>query len=78
VYYPIATLPAWLHPLSWCLPSAPVFEGMRAVLFQGVFRADLLLHAVLLNTVWMAIAVVVFVILFRSARNRGLLLQVGE
>ena len=78
VYYPIATLPAWLQPLSWCLPSAPVFEGMRAVLFEHTLRADLLLHAVLLNVVWMAIAVVVFVILFRSARNRGLLLQVGE
>jgi ABC-2 type transport system permease protein len=78
VYYPIATLPAWLQPLSWCLPSAPIFEGMRAVLFDGVLRADLLLYAVLLNLVWMALAVLVFVILFRSARDRGLLLQVGE
>ena len=60
------------------LPSAPVFEGMRAVLFDGALRADLLLDAVLLNVVWMAVAIVVFVILFRSARNRGLLLQVGE
>ena len=59
------------------LPSAPVFEGMRAVLFDGVLRADSC-YAVLLNVVWMAVAIVVFVILFRSARNRGLLLQVGE
>ena len=78
VYYPIATLPAWLQPISWCLPSAPVFEGMRAVLFENTLRADLLLQAVLLNLIWMVIAVIVFVILFRSARNRGLLLQVGE
>ena len=78
MYYPIATLPAWLQLVSWCLPSAPVFEGMRAVLFEHTLRADLLLHAVLLNLVWMAVAIVVFVILFRSARNRGLLLQVGE
>jgi ABC-2 type transport system permease protein len=78
VYYPIATLPAWLQPLSWCLPSAPVFEGMRAVLFEHTLRTDLLLHAALLNVIWMAVATVVFVILFRSARNRGLLLQVGE
>ena len=78
VYYPITTLPAWLQPVSWCLPSAPIFEGMRAVLFSNVFRTDLLLHAILLNLAWMALAVVVFLLLFRSARNRGLLLQVGE
>jgi ABC-2 type transport system permease protein len=78
VYYPIATLPAWLQPLSWCLPSAPIFEGMRAVLFEGILRTDLLLYAVALNVVWMALAVLVFVILFRSARDRGLLLQIGE
>jgi ABC-2 type transport system permease protein len=78
VYYPIAVLPDWLQPISWCLPSAPIFEGMRAVLFDGVLRVDLLLHAMLLNVVWMAVAVLVFVLLFRSARDRGLLLQVGE
>jgi ABC-2 type transport system permease protein len=55
-----------------------VFEGMRAVLFEHTLRTDLLLHAALLNVIWMAVATVVFVILFRSARNRGLLLQVGE
>ena len=78
VYYPIATLPTWLQPLAWTLPSAPIFEGMRAVLFENVFRTDLLLKATLLNLAWMAVAAVVFLLLFRSARNRGLLLQVGE
>jgi ABC-2 type transport system permease protein len=78
VYYPIATLPVWLQPLAWLLPSAPTFEGMRAVLLDDTFRADLLVHAVFLNIAWMALAVVVFLALFRSARNRGLLLQVGE
>jgi ABC-2 type transport system permease protein len=78
VYYPIATLPAWLHPISWCLPPAPIFEGMRALLFDGIFRTDLLALAVLLNLAWMALAALVFLLLFRSARNRGLLLQVGE
>jgi ABC-2 type transport system permease protein len=78
VYYPIAILPTWLQPVAWCLPSAPIFEGMRAVLFDGALRLDLLLHAMLLNALWMAFAVVVFVMLFRAARNRGLLLQIGE
>ena len=30
VYYPIAVLPAWLQAIAWALPSAHVFEGMRA------------------------------------------------
>ena len=78
VYYPVATLPAWLQPVSWCLPPAPIFEGMRALLFDGSFRADLLAHAILLNLAWMALAVAVYFLLFRSARARGLLLQIGE
>jgi ABC-2 type transport system permease protein len=78
VYYPIATLPAWLQPLSWTLPTAPIFEGMRTLLFDHTFRLDLLAHAVLLNLAWMALAICVFLLLFRSARDRGLLLQVGE
>ena len=78
VFYPLEVLPGWVQTISWCLPSAPVFEGMRAVLFEGTLRMDLLLHAVLLNLLWMGIAVAVFITLFRSARARGLLLQVGE
>jgi len=34
VFYPVATLPAWLQPVSWALPSAHVFEGMRALMVQ--------------------------------------------
>jgi ABC-2 type transport system permease protein len=78
VYDPIATLPSWLQPLCWCLPSAPVFEGMRALILDHTFRADLLLHAALLNLAWLTLAASVFLLLFRSARARGLLLQVGE
>src|ERR1700693_3805295 len=38
VYYPIAVLPGWLQAVAWSLPSAHVFEGMRTVLLDGVFR----------------------------------------
>lgn len=78
VFYPVATLPAFLQPLAWLLPSAWVFEGMRAVLLKGRFDAVLLAGAFLADLVWLAIAAVVFVVLLRQARDRGLLLQVGE
>ena len=44
VYYPVATLPGWLQPAAWVLPPTYVFEGMRALLIDQVFRADLMLR----------------------------------
>lgn len=78
VYYPIDTLPVPLQAVAWLLPSAPVFEGMRAVLVENRFDAGLLLWALGLLALWIAAAGLTFVLLFRSARRRGLLLQIGE
>ena len=78
VYYPISILPHWLQPVAWALPSSYVFEGMRAVLFQHVFRTDLLWHAAALNALYLAIGAAVFLLFFGIVRRRGLLLQMGE
>jgi ABC-2 type transport system permease protein len=78
IYYPVTTLPVWLRPLAWALPSTYVFEGMRAVLFGGTFRADYFLSAIGLDLVYLALGAAVFFIAFRDARRRGALLQMGE
>jgi ABC-2 type transport system permease protein len=78
VYYPIDTLPVWLQYVAAGLPSSHVFEGMRAVLFDHVFRVDLLLHAALLNVVYLAAGFASFLAFFKIARVRGQLLHVGE
>jgi ABC-2 type transport system permease protein len=78
VYYPVAALPAWLHPVSWALPSTYVFEGMRAVLVDHTFRADLMAGAFALDVVYIALGICAYLYSFRVARRRGLLLQVGE
>ena len=78
IYYPIDTLPLWLQPVAWALPSAAVFEGMRAVLAEGIFREDLFIRAVLLNVLYMMMGLGIFLAVFRIARKRGQLLQVGE
>lgn len=78
IYYPVSVLPDWLQPVAWALPTAHVFEGMRAVLFDGVFRLDLLAGAMLLNLFYFALGVVIFMWSFRAARQRGLLHQTGE
>lgn len=78
IYYPVATLPEWLQPVAWSLPAAHVFEGMRAVMFDGAFRPDLLAGAVGLNALWLLAGAGLFMLAFRAARRRGLLLQGGE
>ena len=78
IYYPIATLPGWLRPVAWALPSAHVFEGMRGVLFEQVFRVDLFVAAVALNLVYLALSFAFFLFMFHTAREKGLLLQQGE
>ena len=42
VYYPVTVLPHWLQVISWALPPAYVFEGMRAILAERVVHWDLL------------------------------------
>ena len=78
VYYPVSVLPVWLQYVAWALPSAHVFEGMRTVMFQGVFRLDHFFAALALDVVYVAFGAVVFLFAFRQARQRGALLQTGE
>src|SRR5947209_2954572 len=49
VYYPVSVLPDWLQLVAWALPPTYVFEGMRALLMEQVFRADLMVAAFALN-----------------------------
>ena len=78
VYYPVATLPAWLQPVALAIPATHVFEGMRAVLFNEGFRVDLFWWALGLNVVYAALAAAFFLWMFDVARTRGLLLKQGE
>ena len=78
IYYPIATLPGWLQPLAWCLPSAYVFEGMREVLIHDRFDAAMMWGAAGINLIYLGAGAGVFLACFRAARKHALLLQIGE
>jgi ABC-2 type transport system permease protein len=78
IYYPVAVLPDWLRIVAHLLPASYVFEGMRAVLFEHVFRTDLFVRAIALNVVYLGLGIAVFLGVFRAARRRGLLVNVGE
>jgi ABC-2 type transport system permease protein len=78
VYYPVTTLPLWLQHVAWLLPPTYVFEGMRALVIDKVFRPDLMIDALALNVVLFAAGSFAFVKLLQSARRQGSLLQTGE
>ena len=78
VYYPVSILPDVLQYVAWSLPPTYVFEGMRALLIDHVFRADLMLESLAFNVVLFAVASLAFHKLLQSARVQGSLLQTGE
>jgi ABC-2 type transport system permease protein len=78
VYYPVSVLPHWLQIVAWSLPPTYVFEGMRALLINHEFRADLMIAAFAMNIVLFAAAVTGFLQLLKSARRNGSLMQTGE
>lgn len=78
IYYPISVLPEWIQPIALALPASHVFEGMRAVMLEHTFPVDAFISAVWLNLIHIVIGGLIFMIAFRFARKRGLLLHVGE
>jgi ABC-2 type transport system permease protein len=78
VYYPVSVLPEWLQLVAWALPPTYVFEGMRALIMEQTFRADLMLEALALNVAYFVAASLAFLALLESSRRAGSLLQTGE
>jgi ABC-2 type transport system permease protein len=78
VFYPVSVLPTWLQHIAWWIPATPVFEGMRAVITSGVFPVRQLLWSLFLNLLYITTAVLYFYYTFHVAKQKGLLLRVGE
>ena len=78
VYYPVAVLPGWLQAVAWALPPTYVFEGMRGLLIEHIFSADLMWRALALNVLWFGAGAFGFMRLLDASRRHGSLLQAGE
>jgi ABC-2 type transport system permease protein len=78
VYYPVSILPYWLQIICWTLPPTYVFEGLRGVLIDHVFRAELMAQGFALSALYFGAAVFAFSKLLAGARRAGNLLQTGE
>ncbi len=73
VYYPLATLPAWMRAVGHVLPPSYVFEGMRALVNGQAFSGTDLLLGGGLALLQMLLAGYFFARVFRYTVRTGLL-----
>jgi ABC-2 type transport system permease protein len=73
VFYPITTLPVPMRAISYALPPAYVFEGMRAIVRGEPMPGSTLLIAVGLAGVYLLAACAFFASVHRRAVRTGLL-----
>lgn len=78
VYYPLSTLPGWLQPVALALPPTHVFEGLRALVSDGVFQGGNMLMALALNLAYFCLGFAAFRWFLEDARRKGSLVQMGE
>ena len=73
VFYPVATLPAWMRGVSYVLPPSYVFEALRAIVNGGTASLDLLGLGAGLAVVYLLLAAAFFRRVFRQAVRSGLI-----
>ncbi|MDP2704476.1 MAG: ABC transporter permease [bacterium] len=73
VFYPVSALPNALQYVALILPSSHVFEGLRAVLLGNTFPAGPLLLATATNLLYLVLALMFFMAMFRLGKIIGLL-----
>jgi len=73
VFYPLATLPAWMQMIAYMLAPSYVFEGMRAIIAGATFPATHLLWSMGLAALYILLAAAFFARVYRYAVRTGLL-----
>lgn len=73
VFYPLSTLPWWIRPVSYLLPPAHVFEGLRGVVAGGTASTAALAAAAMLAALYLAAAYWYFARVYRHAVRTGLI-----
>ena len=78
IYYPVDILPNWVQPIALGLPLAHIFEEMRNILVNQTVDFKNIYYAIVLNLVYLALAISIFYKSFASARRNGTLINIGE
>lgn len=73
VFYPIAVLPEWMQWVSKAIPPSYVFEAMRAILRGEAFPLTDLYISIGLTALYMLLASVLFVRVYKIALRTGLI-----
>ncbi len=73
VFYPLATLPAWMRGIGRLIPASYVFEGMRGALSGRGASAMLLGWGLVLSIAYVLLASLFFSAVFRYAVRTGLM-----
>ena len=73
VYYPVSTLPAWMHPIARALPVSYVFEGLRAIAAGQPFAPGALAIGAGLAALYVVAACWTFASVYQHAVRTGLI-----
>ncbi|HUN25071.1 MAG TPA: ABC transporter permease [Steroidobacteraceae bacterium] len=73
VFYPLATLPAWMRAVAHALPPSYVFQDMRAIVAGRAFAVGPLIGGIVLALAQIALCTLFFVRVYRYAVRTGLL-----
>lgn len=77
VFYPVEVLPGWLQPVALLVPSAHVFEALRALFASGEAQLAGLAWAGLLDLAYLAAGSGLLAAALRAVRRHGLLSRPG-
>lgn len=72
VYFPLASLPTLLQPISRVIPTTYIFEAMRSVLTTGTTDWRLIAFSFGLNCIYLALALWWFLRSFKASLALGL------
>jgi ABC-2 type transport system permease protein len=75
VFYPIATLPAWMRVIARLLAPSYVFEGMRAIVLRQPLHPASLVVGVALSIATLLLACWIFTRVYRRAVRTGLIVR---
>jgi ABC-2 type transport system permease protein len=73
VFYPMDVLPLWMQKVGHFLPPSYVFTGLRSVVAGGTVSVELLVWSFILSFVYILLACLLFLRVYRYAVRVGLI-----
>ncbi len=71
-FYPADMLPGWLQPVVKALPTTHIFESLRTVINSGFLPQKTFLISLLLNALYLVVAISFNYRMFNRSKKRGL------